>query len=126
MAGMMASRVSVRWLRRDIRLVYVLLVWVAFTVGLFIYFDNGITFHAAAPPAPAANDDELYTGSIVIVPSSGDECWQMMLDNRTGRMWESGYIGCDAVAGVLAESQRDTKARTGRMNAIGAAFREGR
>jgi hypothetical protein len=106
----------------------VLLVWVAFAVGLFIYFDNGITFHAAPTPVPAAqaaNDDELYTGSIVIVPPSGDECWQMMLDNRTGRMWESGYIGCDAVAGVLAESQRDTKARTGRLNAIGAFFHAG-
>ena len=46
----MTSRASVRYLWRDIRLVYVLLAWVALAIGLFAYFDNGITFHSRACP----------------------------------------------------------------------------
>ena len=129
MAVAMASRASVRWLWRDIRMVYVLLVWAAFATGLFFYFDSGVTFRGVASVTsaePAVSDDELYTGSIIVVPRSGEDCWKMMLDNRTGRMWENGYVDCDAVAGVLAASQQNIQARAGRLNAIGAAFRDGR
>lgn len=125
----MASRASVRWFWRDIRMVYVLLVWAAFATGLFFYFDSGIAFRAGAsakPAAQAAGADELYTGSIIVVPRTGDECWKMMLDNRTGRMWENGYIDCGAVTGVLADNQKKIEARVGRLHAIGAAFRDGR
>ncbi len=125
----MASRASARYLWRDMRLVYALLAWVALAIGLFIYFDNSITFQAAAPAKPqaqAGNDDTLYTGSIIVVPRAGDDCWKMMLDNRTGRMWENGYVDCDAVVGVLAESKQDGAARAGRLHAIGASFRDGR
>ena len=33
---------------RDLRLVYVLLVWAAFATALFVYFDSGVTFHGTA------------------------------------------------------------------------------
>jgi len=125
----MASRASVRWFWRDIRMVYVLLVWAAFGTGLFFYFDSGISFHGAAsakPAAQVAGDDELYTGSIIVVSRSGDDCWKMMLDNRTGRMWENGYVDCGVVSGVLAAGQEKIEARVGRLHAIGAAFRDGR
>ena len=125
----MASRASVRRFWRDIRVVYVLLVWAAFTTGLFVYFDSSITLHRVAPPAPASQadkDDELYTGSIVVVPRFGNDCWKMMIDNRTGRMWENGYVDCDSVVGTLAESERNGATSSARLNAIGAAFRDGR
>lgn len=126
----MASRVPVRWFWRDVRLVFVLLVWAAFGTGLFAYFDGGIDLTVnwrPAPPAPPAppqtsSDDALYTGSIVVVPPQGDRCWQMMLDNRTGRMWESGYMDCDTVVDALTDSRR-TGASAVRLNAIGATFR---
>jgi hypothetical protein len=132
MAVVMVSRAPVRWLWRDIRLVYVLLVWAAFATGLFVYFDGSITLRPGAraapvsPAAQAAKDDAIFTGSIIVVPRSGDDCWKMMLDNRTGRMWESGYVDCNAVAGALADDQRASQSRAVRLHAIGAAFREGR
>ena len=125
----MASRASVRhhfW--RDMRLVYVLLAWVALAIALFLYFDKSITFRDAAPAKPvarAAADDALYTGSIIVVPRAGNDCWKMMLDNRTGRMWENGYVDCNTVVGVLAESKKDGASRAGRLHAIGASFRDG-
>jgi len=120
----MASRASDRWFWRDVRLVYVLLVWAVFSAGLFVYFDGIITLHreASAPPQ-AAGDDELYTGSIVVVPPQGDHCWQMMLDNRTGRMWDGGYLDCGVIVDALAENKHNGTVRAVRMNAIGAAFR---
>jgi hypothetical protein len=121
----MASRVPVRWFWRDMRLVFVLLVWAAFGTGLFAYFDGSINLTInLRPPAPAqaVSDDALYTGSIVVVPTRGDRCWQMMLDNRTGRMWESGYMDCDTVVEALTDSNR-TGASAVRLNAIGSAFR---
>ncbi len=126
----MAARAAVSYLWRDLRLVYVLLVWAAFATALIVFFDSGVTFHGtAARPAPAAqaaSDDALYTGSVIVVPRTGNDCWKMMLDNRTGRMWEGGYVDCDASVGVLAQNHADTQARAGRLSAIGAAFREGR
>ncbi len=129
----MAARAATSYLWRDVRLVYVLLIWAAFAAALFAFFESSVTFHGAAvrptPAAPAAQaaiDDALYTGSMIVVPRSGNDCWKMMLDNRTGRTWEGGYVDCDATVGVLAENQADAQARAGRLNAIGASFRERR
>ena len=63
------------------------------------------------PPPPQAKtkaqiDDEIYTGSIIVVPPTGDQCWQMMIDNRTGHMWETGYVDCYAAVSELAENKR--------------------
>ena len=128
MAVAMASRAVPR-LWHDVRLVYVLLLWAAFVAGLYFFFDGGISLHRAAPAksvAQSANDDKLYTGSIIVVPRTGHDCWKLMLDNRTGRMWENGYVDCDMIAGVLAANQHNIAARAGRLHAIGAAFRDGK
>jgi hypothetical protein len=128
----MASRAKVRRLWREVRLASVLLVWAAFGTSLFVYFDSGIILHRAAPAAPATqadnqadNDDNIYTGSIVVVPRDGDRCWRMTLDNRTGRMWGDGYVDCDAVVSTLAENNRKSGIRSVRMQSISSAFRNG-
>jgi hypothetical protein len=126
----MAARAAVSYLRRDLRLVYVLFVWAAFATALILFLDGGASFHGGAarptPAAQAANDDALYTGSVIVVPRTGNDCWKMMLDNRTGRMWEGGYVDCDATVGLLAQGEASTQARAGRLTAIGASFRERR
>ncbi len=129
----MASRAKVHWLWRDLRLLYVLLVWVAFGCSLFYFFNGGIMFQgaaimppygaASAPPAQAQNDNEIYTGSIIVVPPRGDQCWQMMLDNRTGRMWETGYVDCYLAVRELAENKRSGAISSVRMQSISNAFR---
>jgi hypothetical protein len=122
---MKAARAKVHWLWRDLRLVYVLLVWTAFASSLFIYFNGGITLRRAAPVAPplVENDDEIYTGSVIVVPPRGDQCWQMMLDNRTGRMWENGYVNCYVAVSQLADSKRSGAISSIRMQSISTAFR---
>jgi hypothetical protein len=123
----MASRASNRRIWRDTRVVYVLLVWAAFTTGLFVYFDGRITPHQAAPAVAstqAGNDAAMYRGSIVVVPQFGNNCRKLIFDNRTGRMWANGYVDCDTAVGSVAESKREGATGADRFNAIGAAFRE--
>ena len=126
--GSMASQVPLRWLWRDARMVPVLLVWAAFAVGLLIYFNGGILPHAAsaagrapvaAAPPRAAVDDTHYTGSLVLVPRSGDECRKLIFDNRTGIMWEGGSFDCYTMAKTRGPQETLGIAR---MQALHAAF----
>jgi hypothetical protein len=111
---------------RDVPRTYVLLVWLAFGIALLVYSNDwhpsGWTAlrreTAVKPPVSAA---EQYTGSIILVPTRGENCWQLMLDNRTGRMWEKGYVNCYEAAPRSGKDQRGGMS-TLRMNAIGKAF----
>jgi len=116
-----------RWFMRDIPRTYLLLVWLAFGFVILIYSNDwhpsgwsALRREAAVQP-PQRNPAEPYTGSIIIVPTRGDYCWQRMLDNRTGKMWDKGLVNCDE-----AVSRAEKEARSGmstlRMNAIGKAF----
>jgi hypothetical protein len=78
----------------------VLLVWLAFGVALLIYSNDWhpsgwteLRQEATAPKPPVSVTDQ-DTGSIMIVPTRGEDCRQMMLDNRTGRMWDNGVVNC--------------------------------
>ena len=118
--------------RRRFRLrdLLALSVWAVFAIALMLSpFDwspvrQALTFKPKikeAVAAPIVNTDELYTGSIVFVPPTGDFCWERLLDNRTGYMWDKGYVDC-------YETQPSTKARHptmsgARMLAIGKALR---
>jgi hypothetical protein len=125
----MAARVSShrRWFLRDIPRTYVLFVWLAFGLAAFLY---AYDWHPSGWSAlrkqevaakPQRRDAEYYTGSIVIVPTSGDHCWQRMIDNRTGKMWDKGYVNCDDAVSPLEKDQRAGMSSL-RMNAIGKAF----
>jgi hypothetical protein len=128
---MMAWRANFSSLRHDLRLVYVLLVWAAFAFTLFYVFSGSIKSqrvkHAPPPPAQARTqaeiDDEIYTGSIILVPPTGDQCWQMMIDNRDGRMWETGYVDCYVAVSELAENKRAGTISSKRIQSISNAFR---
>jgi len=118
--------------RRRFRLrdLLALSVWAVFAIALMLSpFDwspvrQALTFKPKIKEAvatPIVNTDELYTGSIVFVPPTGDFCWERLLDNRTGYMWDKGYVDC-------YETQPSTKARHptmsgARMLAIGKALR---
>ena len=49
---------------------------------------------AAAAARAAANDDEIYTGSILYMPDEGDNCRQLLFNNLTGRLTDNGYVDC--------------------------------
>jgi hypothetical protein len=73
---------------------------------------------------PQRRGAEYHTGSIIIVPASAENCWQRMIDNRTGKMW-------DKVTSIVTKRYppQDKDQRVGmsslRMNAIGKAFNRG-
>ena len=119
-----------RWFLRDIPRTYVLLVWLAFGAAILIYT---IDWHPSGWSAlrqetvaakPLRNDAATYTGSIIIVPARGDQCLQRMIDNRTGRMWDKGYVNCDEAASPPEKDQRAGMSSL-RLNAIGKAFHGG-
>lgn len=120
----MSSRVlSPFWLWRDLPLTYVLLVWIAFGATLFFYFNDWPAFRQEAAAVRQLKNEEFYTGSIIIVPARGNHCWQRMLDNRTGKFWEKGFVNCDdAVAQLVEQKQRGSMSSL-RMQAISKVFR---
>ena len=70
---------------------------------------------------PQRREGENYTGSIVIVPGRGDLCWQRIIDNRTGKMWDKGYVNCYEAVAPPEKDQRGGMS-SARINAIGKAF----
>jgi hypothetical protein len=129
----MAARLSSRrrWFLRDVPRTYLMFVWLAFSTTLLIYFNDwhpsgwsALRPKEVATPKPQRSNAEIYTGSIIIVPATGENCQQLMLDNRTGRMWDKGYVNCYAAA---SPPERDpSKAISSkRISAIGNAFRGG-
>lgn len=119
-----------RWFLRDVPRTYVLLVWLAFGAAILVYF---IDWHPSgwstlrsqtAEKPPLRNEAALYTGSIIIVPTTGERCLRRILDNRTGKMWDKGYVNCYEAVTPLEKDQRVGMSSL-RMNSIGKAFRGG-
>ena len=116
-----------RWMLRDIPRTYVLLIWLAFGAAILIYstdwHPSGWTRlrQEAAAPKPPVSMTEQYTGSIIIVPTRGEDCRQMMLDNRTGKMWDIGVVNCYQAVSRSEKDQRGGMSSL-RINAIGKAF----
>ncbi len=119
-----------RWLLRDIPRTAVLLAWLAAgIVALVVLIDWHVTRRSAwqdASPAISTGDPQRFSsGAIIVAPTQGDQCWQRTLDNRTGQMWDDGYVNCEA---ALTPSRIDPSASmsAARLNAIGKAFRPNR
>jgi len=128
----MAARASSRrnWFLRDIPRTYVLFVWLVFGLAAFVYaYDwhpSGWTaLRQEATVKPPRREAEVYTGAIIMVPTSGDYCWQRMLDNRTGKMWDKGYVNCYEAVSPTEKDERVGMSSL-RMNAIGKAFNGGK
>jgi len=127
-ASILAARARARrrWFMRDIPRMYLLLVWLGFGLAVLLYANDwhpsgwSALRHEAAVEKPK-QPTESYTGSIIIVPTVGDFCWQRMLDNRTGKMWEKGYVNCYE---AVTRSEKDARSgmSAARMDAIGKAF----
>jgi hypothetical protein len=70
-----------RWFLRDVPRTYVLFVWLAFGLAIFVYAYDwrpsgwSVLRQQEAAAMPQRRGVEHYTGSIVIVPARGDFCW---------------------------------------------------
>jgi len=132
---MAARKFRRRWRPDEFPRAFMLLVWAGFAIALLLSALGWSPFRSllmlkphpkAAVVAPIINSDELYTGSIYFVPSIGDYCWQRMLDNRNGDMWDKGYVDCDAVLEPQKPEPSPQRSMSGeRMLAIGKALRGG-
>lgn len=128
----MAARVSSRrrWFLRDVPRTYVMLVWLALAATLLIYVNDwhpsgwSALKPEAAAPRPKRSEAETYTGSIIVVPATGENCRQLMIDNRTGRMWDKGLVNCYEAASP-PEKDSSSAISSKRINSIGNAFRGG-
>jgi hypothetical protein len=122
----MTSRVSsYSWLLRDLPQTFVLLILAAFVVAILTYFIDWSMVRRESAVRPQLNNDnneQRYTGSI-IVPTSGDLCWEFMLDNRTGKMRDNGYVKCDEAAHQSAEKNPREGMDMTRLRQVGNAFR---
>jgi hypothetical protein len=120
-----------RWFLRDVPRTYMMLVWLAFCFTVVVYLNDWrpsgwstLKPQQAAKAKPQRSDAEIYTGSLIIMPATGEKCQQMMMDNRTGRMWEKGIVNCyDAATPTQKDPSEAISSK--RINAIGSAFRGG-
>jgi hypothetical protein len=76
---------------------------------------------ADAPKAP--QDEEIYTGSILFMPPSGDTCRQYLFDNISGRLSDNGMVDCMRAAYHPA-SAPPKKWSAERVHVIRDGFRE--
>jgi len=122
-----SSLVSRDWLFRDMPQTYMLLVWVAFCFSILFFFSDWSPVRQEAAERPQNNKvsdiddkDKIYTGSIIIVSSRGTRCWERMLDNRTGTMWDKGFVNCDEAVSQLVENKQ--LGASSRLRVISKAF----
>ena len=71
---------------------------------------------AAEPRLPA--DDDLATGSILIVPLSGESCRQLLIDNATWRIRDQGLIDCHTALVRSGSTRQVSAARIEVMRAV--------
>jgi hypothetical protein len=92
----------------------------AFGIGRYV----NVTRQAAAVAAVlAAADDDIYTGSILYMPDSGNACRQLLFDNQNGQFTDNGYVDCDRAAyrGANATPKQWSAAR---VRVISSGFRD--
>jgi hypothetical protein len=128
----MATRISShRWFLRDIPRTYVVLVWLAFGLSLLFFFSDWSPVRREAAVqqqqnvnnANATNNARRYAGSIIVVPERGNRCLERGIDNRTGEMWDKGFVDCDEVARKLLGEKQRSSLSDERMYSIVKAFR---
>jgi hypothetical protein len=65
-----------------------------FATGTYITARQHAAAVAAEVARAAANDEEIYTGSILYMPDEGQSCHQLLFNNQSGRFTDNGYVDC--------------------------------
>jgi hypothetical protein len=126
----MASHASSRrWLLRQLRPTFVVLVSVGFIFAILTYFVDWPTFinssklrrEGAAQPK-SGSLEQRYTGSI-IVPTGEGLCWRYIFDNRTGNLRYGGHPRCVEAMGQFKRKNPRESLDALRLREVGKAFR---
>src|SRR5665213_1465725 len=130
----MAAPVSLRrFFSQETTRTLVLLVWAVFVVAIVINVFDVPLWRAASVKLPqganmnrpVVDREAFYKGSIFFMPDFGDICWERMLDNRTGHMWDKGYVSCDGSVSELVDNKKRGAMPAERMESISKAFQRG-
>jgi hypothetical protein len=69
----------------------------------------------------AAAGDNIYTGSVLYMPDTGDVCHQWLFNNQNGQFTDKGNINCEEAANQGLDGPRAWSAA--RIGVISAGFR---
>ena len=126
---MAAHASSRRWLLRQIRPTFAVLVSVAFIAAIATYFVDWPTFVNSSKVrgdgmVRPKNDnlEQRYTGSIII-PSGEGLCWRYILDNRTGNLRYGGHPRCVEATRQFKPKNSRESLDVLRLREVGKAFR---
>ena len=82
---------------------------VAVVAGLCVaglgLFGSKSLWLAASEPVRAAEvgpNPSLDTGAIMSVPDEGNNCRQILFNNRSGQFTDNGYVSCEQLSGWMA------------------------
>ena len=127
----MVARVTTRrWLLRDSRQTFVLLVWAAFAASILFYFADWPVIHrdtraqASSKQTNNAGQDDpdvIYTG-VILLPTRGRQCREAAFDNRDGRMIDKGLVDCSHARVQAGAQNQQVGIEYARLRAIGKAF----
>lgn len=120
----MVTRVTYhRWLLRDVRPTYVLLMLVAVAVIMLAYLVDWSTVRRERVVQPqTVNNEQRYAGWIII-PTGGGYCWTFVIDNRTGHVRGGGSSKCDEATRQFDDQGPPQNMDTLRLREVGKAFR---
>lgn len=119
---------------RDLPRTYVVLVCAVFVASLLVlslYYWSPIHRESAMrsqlseskPQLNEFNIDQRYAGSIFTDLQRGNLCWELVLDNRNGNMWDKGYVNCDRVLSQPLEENQAPALDAWRLREVGKTFR---
>jgi hypothetical protein len=117
-----------RHILRDWPQAKVVLAWMAFGCSVLFYFsDWSPPWHhpnavLQSSRVSAGDDEEIYTGSILFARADVDHCWERKFDNRTGAIWDKGFINCGTTASQAKGKNTNDSAADKRMRALQAYF----
>jgi hypothetical protein len=77
---------------------------------------------SGAAAGEKGGDDYLTTGSILFVPMEGNVCRERLIDNKTWRMRDKGYVVCDEAVSWNAHTKGQPYSPTSRVDAIRSGF----
>jgi hypothetical protein len=133
---MASRRLARRWMMRDIPKFLVLFAGIAVVFAILgnsvdwnllrAEFAGGGKSDFASKPNIVSKQQpnngsnaELYTGSIILVPTQAEQCLERALDNRTRQTWDKGYVNC---YDVVRNTAKNSGLSTSRLRSIGTAF----
>jgi hypothetical protein len=106
-----AKRRRLGWLGRDGWRSVVACLSIACLIATSFYMGDWWS-HISPKPLPPAKPDEALafaTGSVLIVPLSGDSCRQLLIDNATWRIRDHGMADCnEALINPVGAKQMST------------------